>query len=172
MCVCSFFWIFECFAFSCWEMFWELNMLIGSMLSCLLVAFIFMCFSLFWKTFFLQARQLLDKSLIDSFLSSFSSSCLNWSYCNTDPLSFLKILDKISIDTSIHRDTFYLANRFSTTSRSIKVFYDKSLIAPWQIHLSSFSAWKISIDVLIHWAAISIYMLSTKSDSFSHTFSQ
>ena len=123
MCVCFLFRIFECFAFSCWEMLWELNMLIGSMLSCLLVAFIFICFSLLWKTFFLQARQLLDRSSTNSFLSSFSSSYLDWSYRNTDPSSFLKILlNKILIDTSIHRDTFCLADRFSTTSRSIEVF--------------------------------------------------
>ena len=68
-------------------------------LSSLLVAFISTCFSLLWKTPFLQAQQLLDRSSIDSFLSSFLSST-----------SIETSIDLRSIEENFW--ALYLANRF------------------------------------------------------------
>ena len=93
-------------------------------LNSLLVAFISMCFSTLWKTHFVQARQLLDRSSTDSYLSS--------------PLDFLsrqKLVQFRSIELfGIHLDSF------STASQSIEVLLPST--DPQQ-HLVGFISVKI-----------------------------
>ena len=87
-------------------------------LSSLLVAFISKCFSSLWKTHFLQAWQLFDKSSIDSYLLSPLGFLSRQKLAHTRSIK----LSGICLDSfSIHRETFCLADRFSTESRSIKV---------------------------------------------------
>ena len=120
MCVCvCVFWIYEYFAFFLLrDVVENLKYWLDLWLSSLLIAFISLCFSSFWKTVFYKVRQLLDRSSTTFYLSS--------------PLDFLsrqKLSHTLSIEVSglcldsfsIHRETFCLANRSSTDSRSIKV---------------------------------------------------
>ena len=76
-------------------------------LSSLLVAFISMYFSLLWKTYFLQARQLFDKSSIDS-ISIEPFLFFSWQIL-IDPRSieiFGFLLDRFSTASPIHRAIF------------------------------------------------------------------
>ena len=97
-------------------------MLIGSMfeqLACCIYLYVFFP-SL--KTPFLLARQLLNKSLTDLHLSSPFSSCLDRSYHFLDPQKISRLChDSLWTASLIHRETFCLADRFSTDSQSIEV---------------------------------------------------
>ena len=101
MCVCFVSWMLCIYVERCFE-----SLVCGLVLffCSLLVAFISLCFSSLWKTPFYQARQLLDRSSTDSYLSS--------------PLDFFsrQILSHIR---SIELSRLCL-NSFSIDSRSIK----------------------------------------------------
>ena len=99
--------VFE--SLKCWLDLW---------LSSLLVAFISMCFSSFWKTVFYQARQLLDRSSIASCLSSLLD------FFSRQILSHIRSIELFGIcldSFSIHRESFYPADKFSTEVRSIEL---------------------------------------------------
>ena len=102
-------------------------------LSSLLVAFISICFSSLWKTSFLQARQLLDRSLTDSLLSSPSFS---FSWRILDPSRFLGFssIDSRQLLRSIEPNfwALCLADRFSIQRGDFSI--DRSSTAPQQIH--------------------------------------
>ena len=74
----------------CWEMFWKLNMLIGSLLCSLLVAFISMCFSLLEKPLFFKLDNFSTHHRQISFLLSLLL------VISTDPLQLLNLSKKIS----------------------------------------------------------------------------
>ena len=138
VCVC---WIMNAFFLLLWlllllrDVFESLICWLDLCLSSLLIAFISMCFSSLWKTHFLQARQLLDKSSTDSYLSS--------------PLDFLsrqKLVQFRSIELfGIHLDSF------STASRQLldpsRYFCHRQILNnnSMDSFLSRFSAWQISI---------------------------
>ena len=137
MCVCVL--NHECFAFFLLlrDVFESLICWLDLCLSSLLVAFISMCFSSLWKTQFLQARQLLERSLIDLHLSS---SSFFFSRQKLEQFQSIE-LSRICLDSfSIHRETFYLANRFSTASQCIEVLLPST--DPRQ-HLDRFTSVRI-----------------------------
>ena len=109
--------VFE--SLKCWLDLW---------LSSLFVAFISMCFSSLWKTTFYQARQILDSFLsIEPFKLLFSTE-VNAISIHQD---FWSSSQQISIASSIHQETFCLADRSSTDSQSIEVGICS--IAAWQL---------------------------------------
>ena len=92
----------------CWVKFWELNMFFGSLVELLACCIYLLVFFPPWKTPFLQARQLLDRSSIDSFLSSLSFSFLNRS--SKDSRSIMEFSCALC-----------LLNTISTASQSIEI---------------------------------------------------
>ena len=94
-------------------------------LSSLFVAFISICFSSLWKTAFYQARQLLDRSSTAFYLSSLLNFFYQQKITQIRSIEISGVLlNRISTASSIHRETFYLADRSSIDSRSIEVgFY-------------------------------------------------
>ena len=109
----------------CWVEFWELNMLFGSLVELLACCIYFLVFLPPWKTPFLQARQLFDRSLINSFLSSFSLSFLDRSLTDSRSIEefscALCLLDSISIASRYIEVLWFLLNRISTASQSIEI---------------------------------------------------
>ena len=149
MCVCvCVFWISNTLHI-CWEMFWEVNILIGSffeLLDCCIHLYVFFP-SL--KNSFSQARQLLDRSSTDSLLLSSSFFCLDRSYRKLDPSSFLDffLIEARQLLRSIELKfwSICLADRSSIASRSIEAFLlstDSGLHLD-RLHLSRFSARQI-----------------------------
>ena len=159
------FWIYECFAF-----FFLLRDVFESLKCCLdlcwvacLIAFISLCFSSLWKIAFYQARQLLDRSSTNCYLSS--------------PLDFFS-QQILSLFRSIELSGICL-NSFSTDSRSIKKIsvwliafrhfpihrgdfaVDRFSTAPQHIHICQ----DLVLDrSSIHRAAICLNRFNAKSD--------
>ena len=102
---------------SCFE---SLTSWLDLWLCCLLVHFIFMCISSLWKISFLQAWQLLDRSLTNSFLSSPSFFSSQQKLTQFWSIEIYRVLNKSLTTSLIHQETFYLANKFSTDSRSVE----------------------------------------------------
>ena len=128
----------------CWEMFWELNMLIGSMFEYLACCIHFYVLFPFLKNLVssssIASLQILNRFSLSSPSFFFSQQILTESR-SIELSGFL--LDRISIASSIHRAKFWAlcpADRFLTDSRSIKVF---SLSTNPQQHLDTFIFVKI-----------------------------
>ena len=113
----------------CWEMFWEINMLNGSLFEYLACCIHLYVFFLPWKTPFLQGRQLLEKYLDTSF--------------SIEPLCFA--LDRFSTSGQYIELFFwplFLLNRSSTHSRSIEIsrfLLDNTSTASQSIEMISLS---------------------------------
>ena len=115
VCVCVFLdlWMLCLYVERCLE---SLTCWLDLWLSSFLVAFISLCFPP-WKTLFLQARQLLDKSLTDFFLSSFYFSFLDRSSTTSQSIKiFGFLLDRISTASRFVKISGFLLDTFSTTS--------------------------------------------------------
>ena len=126
-------------------------------LSSLFVAFISICFSSLWKTTFYQARQLLDRSSTAFYLSSLLNFFSQQKLTQFRSIEISGVLlNRISTASSIHRETFYLADRSSIDSRSIEIgFYSIAarqlldLSGPSCMHCFFFHMFCICWDPLI-----------------------
>ena len=131
----------ECFAFSCWEVFFvSLTCWLDLCLSSLLVAFIIMCFSSPWKTPFLQAQQLLNRSSTNSYLSIPLDFLSRQKLVHTRSIEISRIcldssstasrsIEKVSIwpiDSQQNLDPSrnFSVDRFLTTPRQIHIYQD------------------------------------------------
>ena len=116
VCVC----VFEIFVLKITveRWFWELKMLIGSLVELHAWLHSYLCFSLLEKLFLSN----LDTSSTPGYLSSFSTSYLN--------------LDSFSTAMWIDRQTFWTLDSFSIASGSIELLYYLFYwIVPRQLHL-------------------------------------
>ena len=144
MCVCVCVLGSMCLKIFVKRWFWELKMLIGSLVELHTWLHLYLCFSLLEKQFLSN----LDTSSTLGYLSSFSTS----SYRNLNSFSTARWIDQ---------QTFWTLDSFSTTSGSIEPFYYLfRWITPWQI-LDSCNCRRLlcstPLSVKIYWTPIYMF---------------